>query len=92
MQNTLSKLVLAASTASLALTPIAVQAGTRAGDNAAVYTASVAQPGMAREADGEGIVGGFSIVPLLVGFYFGAWTTLFISEVTDDDEFQSTGV
>lgn len=91
MSRTLSKLTIAAGAAALALAPVAASAGTRASDDANVYTSSVSQPGNGREAEGENVGSGLSIVSLLVGAYLGVWTTLFVKEITEDDNFQSAG-
>ncbi|UAB78244.1 hypothetical protein INR77_00350 [Erythrobacter sp. SCSIO 43205] len=93
MSRTVSKFAILSGATALALTPVAASAGTRAGDDTSVYSSSAAQPGMGREAKGESAVGGgFSFVSILIGAYIGAWTTLFVSEITEDDEFQSAGI
>ena len=96
MSRNFSKLAITAGAATLAFTPIAASAGTRAGDDASVYSDSVSQPGQGRAATGESVGGGFSFASILIGIYVGAWTTLFITEVTEDDKhkhkFQSAGV
>jgi len=94
MPRSFSKLAISAGAAALAFTPIAASAGTRAGDDASVYSASVSQPGEGRAAEGESVGGSSSFVSILIGIYIGAWTTLFITEVTEDDKhkFQSTGI
>lgn len=85
MAHILKKLLIAATTASLAVTPIAAQAGTRAGDSAKVYTAADVEPGMARAVEGERFAGGINAMHVFLFVYVVAWTTGFIIEVTDDD-------
>lgn len=92
MKSTFSKLVICASALSLGLTSIAASAGTRAGDNNAVYSSAVSNPGQNREVQGESVGGGLSFASLFIGLYVGVWTTLFVSEITEDDEFQSSGI
>ena len=92
MSRLLSKLAISAGAAALAFAPVAASAGTRAGDDASVYTDSVSQPGKGREARGESASGGLSLVSILIGVYIGAWTTLFVTEIVEDDDFQSAGV
>lgn len=60
-----SRIVLAAAAASMAMTPIAAQAGTRAGDSTAVYSAAAA-PGIGRSAEGESLAGGSDIIIALL--------------------------
>ena len=66
MMKIMSRAMVTAAATSMALAPIAVQANTRAGDNAPVYTSTAAQPGMARSAEGENVRGGSSILLLLL--------------------------
>ena len=73
------------------LAPVTASAGTRASDDASVYTDSISQPGKGRTAKGESAAGGLSFVSILIGAYIGAWTTLFVTEITEDDDFQSPG-
>lgn len=61
MMKTATRLVMAAAAASMAMTPIAAQANTRAGDSGSVYSVSAA-PGIGRAAEGESAAGGFSII------------------------------
>ena len=65
MKNYMSRALVTAAAAGMAFAPIAAQANTRAGDNAPVYSNTVAQPGMARDAEGESVRGGGSILLLL---------------------------
>lgn len=64
--KTAARLMLAAGAASLLGAPIAAQANTRAGDNAAVYSVSNAAPGLGRSDEGEEFVG-IPIAVLLLG-------------------------
>jgi hypothetical protein len=57
-----TRLAMTAAAASMAVMPIAAQANTRAGDNAAVYSTSAAQPGVGRAAEGEEAKSGFGII------------------------------
>ncbi len=91
MSRSYSKLAISAGAAALAFAPVAASAGTRAGDDASVYASSVSEPGKGREAKGESVAGGLSLVSILIGAYIGAWTTLFVTEITEDDDFQSAG-
>ena len=94
MIKPISKVLLALSTASLTLSPIAAQAGTRASDTSTVYSAPASQPGMERNAEGERFEG-LNAFHIFLFFYVAAWTTGFLIEVTDDDDeddiFQSPG-
>lgn len=65
MIKTASRIVFAAAAASMAMTPIAAQAGTRAGDTTAVYSAA-AVPGIGRSAEGESLAGGSDIIIALL--------------------------
>lgn len=66
MMKIMSRALVIAAATSMALAPIAVQANTRAGDNAPVYASTASQPGMARAAEGENIRGGANILLLLL--------------------------
>ena len=66
MMKTMSRLMVTAAAASMAVAPIAVQANTRAGDNAPVYTSETAQPGLGRAAEGEEVRGGSTIILALL--------------------------
>ena len=92
MSRMVSKLVITAGAAALALSPVAASAGTRASDDSSIYSDSVSQPGKGRTANGERVGSGISFVSMLIGAYIGAWTTLFVTEITEDDDFQSAGV
>jgi hypothetical protein len=62
-----SRLMVATAAATMAFAPIAAQANTRAGDNAPVYTTeTAAQPGLARDAEGEGLRGTPGIIIALL--------------------------
>jgi hypothetical protein len=85
-------LILAAAAASMALVPVAAQAGTRAGDSAAVYTASASQPGTGRSSSGEKIVGGGNIFALiLAALWVGGVVAAGVDAADDDDRNQSPG-
>ncbi len=93
MMKNASRMMLAAAAASMAVMPIAAQANTRAGDSGAVYSTSNAQPGLAREANGEKLAAGGSIF-LLLGALAAAITGLLIATDViggDDDDDQSPG-
>lgn len=65
MKKFMARALVGAAAAGMVFAPIAAQANTRAADNAPVYSVSVAQPGMAREAEGENVRGGSVILLLL---------------------------
>jgi hypothetical protein len=74
----------------MAFAPIAAQANTRAGDNAPVYTAeTTAQPGMAREAEGESLRGTPGIIIAL--FAAAAAIAGIVAVADNDDNGQSPG-
>ena len=90
MMKAMSRVLVTAAAASMAFAPIGVQANTRAGDSAPVYTsASQAQPGMGRDAEGEEIVGGPGIVIAI--FAAAAVIGGIIAVADDEDEGQSPG-
>lgn len=66
MARTLSRLIIGAAAASIAVAPVAVQANTRAGDRATTYSIASSKPGVGRSEDGERLAGGFSIVIALL--------------------------
>lgn len=87
MMKTFSRMMLAAAATTLAVTPIAAQAGTRASDSGAVY--SVSAPGLGRAAEGEKAASGstiilaiFAAIAVGAGIYFAA---------DSDDNGQSPG-
>jgi len=82
MHKPFSHMALILAAAGLAVTP--AQANTRAGDSEAVY-ASSAQPGLGREAEGEGISGGF--LAAILAAIAAAGVILII----DDEDDQSPG-
>lgn len=89
MIKTASRLLVSIAAASMVLTPIAAQANTRASDRTAIYKVSAAQPGIARNDEGESIKGGSSIVLALL-----ASATIIAGIViaaTGDDDGQSPG-
>lgn len=65
MSKFITRMMLTAAAASMAVLPVAAQANTRAGDNGVVYSSSSAKPGLGREANGEKLVG-FGSVFLLI--------------------------
>lgn len=84
MMKLVTRLSLTAAAASLAVLPIAAQANTRAGDNAAVYSTSASQPGVGRAAEGEQAKGGFGIIlGILAAAAIGAG--IFFAQDSDDD-------
>jgi hypothetical protein len=93
MFKTTSRLIMTAAAASLAFAPIAVQANTRAGDSAPVYTSSAAQPGLARSAEGEDFVGrpGVLIALFAAAAAIGAIILIADEDDEDTDENQSPG-
>ena len=88
MMKTMSRLMVTAAAASMAFAPIAAQANTRAGDNAPVYTSEAAQPGMARDAEGEEMRGRSTILLLLAAA--AAIAGIVIAADNEDDD-QSPG-
>lgn len=66
MSKFITRMMLTAAAASMAVLPVAAQANTRAGDNGVVYSSSSAKPGLGREANGEKLVG-FGFLPLVIG-------------------------
>lgn len=90
MMKTVSRLTMAAATATMAFAPIAAQANTRAGDSGAVYSASA--PGFGRAATGEGQEeeGGFGDI-LLGLFAAGLIVAGIVYATQSDDEGQSPG-
>lgn len=82
-----SRLMLVAAAMSLACAPVAVQAGTRAGDNGSVYTVSGA--GLGRSADGESIVSGGILILAL--FASAATISSMVFLAGADDNGQSPG-
>ena len=88
MMKTVSRVLVTAAAASMAFAPIAVQANTRAGDNAPVYTADFAQPGLGRATDGEDVKGATGIILLL---FAAAAAIAGIIVVADTDNGASPG-
>ncbi|MEM7780736.1 MAG: hypothetical protein AAF697_10130 [Pseudomonadota bacterium] len=87
----LSRAVIGAAAASMAFAPIAVQANTRAGDSAPVYTNTSAQPGTARSADGENVGGRAPGATLLLLFSSAAAIAGIVIAVSNGDGDQSPG-
>jgi len=88
MIKTATRMMIAAAAASMAFAPIAAQAGTRAGDAGAVYSAASA-PGMGRSADGEALDGGSSIILALLAA--GLIISGIIFAIDSNDQGQSPG-
>lgn len=99
MTKTFSKLTLAAGALALAFAPVTASAGTRAGDNSTVYTASASQPGQGRSAEGEALAGATAPFHVILALIVGGWATVFVAKSSDvlfddedEEEFQSAGV
>lgn len=85
-----TRMMMTAAAATMAFAPIAAQAGTRASDNASVY--SVSAPGVGRSANGENqsegggasaiILGLLAAAAVIAGIYFA---------VDSEDDGQSPG-
>lgn len=88
MMKTASRMIAAAAAASLAIAPIAAQAGTRAGDSNAVYNA-VSAPGVGRDAQGEGVSKAASLLLALLAA--GAAVTAIIIATDNDNEDATPG-
>ncbi len=89
MMKTASRMMLAAATASLAIAPIAAQAGTRAGDRTAVYAPSSA-PGVGRAAKGESISKTASLLLALLAAG-GIVAGIIVAADTESSDDQSPG-
>jgi hypothetical protein len=83
-----TRMMMTAAAATMAFAPIAAQAGTRASDNAAVY--SVSAPGVGRDDEGESIRKGFPIVLafLAAGLFFAG--IYFAADSEDDGQSPGT--
>lgn len=90
MLRTLSRVIMTAAAASVAILPIAAQAETRAGDSGAVYSVSSSQPGLGRSSEGESAIGGFGILLALLAAGLIATGIFFAADDGDDDD-QSPG-
>ena len=91
MIKTMSRLAVTAAAASMAFAPIAAQANTRAADSAPVYTAqSSAQPGLARDAEGEDLAGSPSIIIALLAAAAIIGGVVAISDNEDDGQSPGT--
>ena len=88
MIRSVTRIVMTAAAASMALMPIAAQANTRAGDSGSVYSVSAA-PGVGRAAEGESISGVFSIILGLLGT--AALISVAIFASSSDGDGQSAG-
>ncbi|MEL7444669.1 MAG: hypothetical protein AAGK02_02515 [Pseudomonadota bacterium] len=85
-----SRIAVAAAAAALAFGPIAAQANTRASDFAGMFSASAAQPGADRTAEGEEVEGWSALLLLLLGGGAIAGGILILED--DEDEInQSPG-
>ncbi len=82
-----SKAVLSAAALSLAVLPVAAQAGTRAGDSAGAFTAATSAPGLGRNTKGEK-VGGTGVV---LGLLAVAGIAAGIYIAVDSEQAQSPG-
>lgn len=90
MMKAASRLIVTAAAASMAFAPIAAQANTRASDNAPVYnTASAAQPGIGRTAEGEEAKGKSGVLIALLAA--AAAIASIVALADEDDEGQSPG-
>jgi hypothetical protein len=89
MKKLATRLAVSAAAASMAVMPIAAQANTRAGDNAAVYSTSAAQTGVGRTAEGEDAKSGFGIILGLLAAAAIIGGVFFASD--SDDNGQSPG-
>lgn len=83
----LSRMVMTAAAAGLALAPIAATANTRAADTGAVYTTSVSAPGQGRDAKGEELVA----PGILLALFAAAAAAGVIIIIDDGDDNQSPG-
>ena len=90
MMKSISRLTVTVAAASMAFAPIAAQANTRAGDNAPVYTSQSAQPGMAREAEGEEMRGGGATILLLLAAAAAIAGIVIAADNEDDDQSPGT--
>lgn len=94
MTNLLSRYAMGAAAFCMALTPIAAQANTRAGDNSTIYSqSSLSQPGLARSANGSNLANtdnDAGLAPIILGIIGGALIFIAII-ITDDDDDQSPG-
>ena len=86
MTKFVSRALVTAAAATMAFAPIAAQANTRAGDNAPVYTNTVAQPGTARDAEGENIKGTPGILLLLFAAAAAIGGIIVIADSGDDGQ------
>ncbi len=82
--KTLSRILLVAAASSLAIAPVAAQAGTRASEGA-----SVSAPGLGRTANGESVKSGSAIVLALLAS--GLLIAGIISATSSNDNGQSPG-
>ncbi len=64
MTKTMTRMIASVAALSLAATPIVAQAGTRAGDSTATYSATKSKPGVGRKADGEGAAAAGTVIIL----------------------------
>lgn len=88
MFKTTSKVIMTVAAAGMAFAPIAAQANTRAGDSAPVYTSSsAAQPGLGRDAEGEGVVG---VPGILIGIFAAAAIVGGIAIASSEDDEDSS--
>lgn len=90
MIKTMSRLMVTAAAASMAVAPIAAQANTRAGDSTPTYTSQTAQPGVERSAEGEEMRGGSSIILLLLAAAAAVAGIVIAADNEDDDRSPGT--
>jgi hypothetical protein len=84
MIKTVSRMMMTAAAASLAIAPIAVQAGTRASDSGSVYSVASSAPGIGRADEGESAVSGIAVIlALLAAGLIGAG--IYFATDSDDD-------
>lgn len=91
MFKTMSRLAVTAAAASMAFAPVAVQANTRAGDNAPVYASeTTAQPGLARDAEGEQARGTSGILIALLAAAAIIGGVIAVSDTSDNGQSPGT--
>lgn len=86
--KTFSRMMLAAAATTLAVAPIAAQAGTRASDSNAVY--SVSAPGMGRAAKGEKAAKGSTIILAIIATFTIGAGIFFAADSNDNGQSPGT--
>lgn len=89
MMKFASRLIMAATAASMAVMPIAAQANTRAGDSGSVYS-TVAAPGTGRSAEGESFESATSIIIAILAAAAVITGIVFASETNDNGQSPGT--